>query len=36
MLLFSEIGRYCRLLYEALRSITEFHTYRENLFSEMV
>ncbi|MEN9839112.1 MAG: hypothetical protein RL177_591 [Bacteroidota bacterium] len=36
MLLFSEIGRYCRLLYEALRSITEFHTYRQNLFAEMV
>ncbi len=36
MLLFSEIGQYCRLLYEALRSVTEFHTYRENMFSEMV
>lgn len=36
MLLFSEIGQYFRLLYEALRSVTEFHTYRENMFSEMV
>lgn len=36
MLLFLEIGRYCRLLYEALRSVTETHTYRENLFTEMV
>ncbi len=36
MLLFLEIGRYCRLLYDALRSCTEFHTYRQNLMSEMV
>lgn len=36
MLLFLELGRYARLLYEAIRSATEFRTYRKNLFSEMV
>lgn len=36
MQLFLEIGRYSRLLYEAIRSASEFKTYRKNLFSEMV
>lgn len=36
MRLFVEIGSYSRLLYEAIRSSTEFKTYRENLFAEMV
>lgn len=36
MQLFLELGRYSRLLYEAIRSSTEVRTYRENLFSEMV
>ncbi len=34
--LFIDIGRYCKLLYEALRSCTEFGMYRKNLFAEMV
>jgi phospholipid/cholesterol/gamma-HCH transport system permease protein len=36
MQLFVEIGRYSRLLYEAIRSLTEFKTYRKNLINEMV
>ena len=36
MQLFLEIGNYSRLLYEAIRSMTEFKTYRKNLFTEMV
>jgi phospholipid/cholesterol/gamma-HCH transport system permease protein len=36
MQLFLELGRYSRLLYEAIRSSTEVRTYRESLFSEMV
>jgi len=31
-----QFGQYCLLLYQALRSITEFSTYRKNLFSEFV
>lgn len=36
MQLFLEIGRYSRLLYEAIRSSTEVKTYQKNLLSEMV
>lgn len=31
-----ELGKYSSLLYQALRSSTEFSTYRKNLFSELV
>lgn len=31
-----QLGQYTLLLYQALRSVTEFSTYRENLFSEFV
>jgi phospholipid/cholesterol/gamma-HCH transport system permease protein len=31
-----EFGKYTTLLYQALRSSTEFSTYRKNLFSELV
>ncbi len=31
-----ELGKYTTLLYQALRSSTEFSTYRKNLFSELV
>lgn len=33
---FSELGKYSSLLYQALRSSTEFSTYRKNLFQELV
>jgi phospholipid/cholesterol/gamma-HCH transport system permease protein len=36
MQLFLEIGRYSRLLYDAIRSATEYRTYSKNLLSEMV
>lgn len=32
----SELGKYSSLLYQALRSSTEFSTYRKNLFHELV
>lgn len=32
----SELGKYSTLLYQALRSSTEFSTYRKNLFHELV
>ncbi len=32
----NEIGKYSTLLYQALRSSTEFSTYRKNLFHELV
>ncbi len=32
----SELGKYSSLLYQALRSSTEFSTYRKNLFQELV
>lgn len=32
----SEVGKYSTLLYQALRSSTEFSTYRKNLFQELV
>lgn len=32
----SEVGKYSTLLYQALRSSTEFSTYRKNLFHELV
>src|SRR5690554_5043332 len=32
----NEIGKYSSLLYQALRSSTEFGTYRKNLFQELV
>lgn len=31
-----QLGQYTLLLYQALRSVTEFSTYRENLFNEFV
>lgn len=31
-----ELGKYTTLLYQALRSSTEFSTYRKNLFNELV
>ena len=31
-----QLGQYSLLLYQALRSVTEFSTYRKNLFSEFV
>lgn len=31
-----QLGQYALLLYQALRSVTEFSTYRENLFNEFV
>ena len=31
-----QFGQYTLLLYQALRSVTEFSTYRKNLFSEFV
>ncbi len=31
-----ELGKYSTLLYQALRSSTEFHTYRANLVNELV
>jgi phospholipid/cholesterol/gamma-HCH transport system permease protein len=31
-----ELGKYTTLLYQALRSSTEFSTYRKNLYSELV
>ena len=36
MYAFNELGRYSTLLYQALRSSTEFSTYRGNLFQELV
>lgn len=33
---FNQLGKYTLLLYKALRSSTEFSTYRNNLFSEFV
>lgn len=36
MYAFSELGKYSSLLYQALRSSTEFSTYRKNLFQELV
>lgn len=36
MQLFVDVGRYCRLLYEAIRSSTEFGMYRKSLVSEMI
>ncbi|MEX0680755.1 MAG: ABC transporter permease [Balneolales bacterium] len=36
MQLFVDVGRYCRLIYEAIRSSTEFDMYRKNLVMEMV
>jgi len=36
MQLFSPFGKYCLLLYKAIRSSTEISTYRENLLREMV
>lgn len=36
MQLFIDIGRYCRLNYEAIRSSLEVNMYRRNVFSEMV
>src|SRR6056297_3427949 len=32
----NELGKYSSLLYQALRSSTEFSTYRKNLFQELV
>lgn len=32
----SELGKYSSLLYQALRSSTEFSTYRKSFFNEMV
>lgn len=32
----TELGKYSNLLYQALRSSTEFSTYRKNLFQELV
>ncbi|PWN08206.1 MlaE family ABC transporter permease [Rhodohalobacter mucosus] len=32
----NELGKYSTLLYQALRSSTEFSTYRKNLFQELV
>ncbi|MFU8859316.1 MAG: MlaE family ABC transporter permease [Cyclonatronaceae bacterium] len=34
--IFIDLGRYTRLLYEAIRSATEYRTYWKNLISEMV
>ncbi|MEX2573202.1 MAG: ABC transporter permease, partial [Balneolaceae bacterium] len=31
-----ELGKYSRLLYQALRSLTEFSTYRHNLLNELI
>ena len=36
MQLFTDLGRYCRLLFVALRSSSEFGTYRKNLIAEMI
>lgn len=36
MYAFNELGKYSSLLYQALRSSTEFSTYRGNLFQELV
>jgi phospholipid/cholesterol/gamma-HCH transport system permease protein len=36
MQLFVDVGRYCRLIYEAIRSSTEFGMYRKNIISEMI
>lgn len=36
MQLFVDVGRYCRLIYEAIRSSTEFGMYWKNLILEMV
>lgn len=36
MYAFNELGKYSSLLYQALRSSTEFSTYRKNLFQELV
>ena len=36
MQLFVDVGRYCRLNYEAIRSSLEVSMYRRNVFSEMV
>lgn len=36
MRVFRELGQYSSLLYQALRSSTEFSTYRKNLFHELV
>ncbi|MDI6400496.1 ABC transporter permease [Balneolaceae bacterium ANBcel3] len=36
MRLFIDVGRYCRLIYEAIRSSTEFSMYWKNLINEMV
>ncbi len=34
--LFKNLGEYCLLLYRAIRSSTEFRTYRKNLLLEMI
>ncbi len=36
MQLFVDVGRYCRLIYEAIRSSTEFGMYWKSLINEMV
>lgn len=36
MRVFKELGKYSSLLYQGLRSSTEFSTYRKNLFQELV
>lgn len=36
MYAFKELGKYSSLLYQSLRSSTEFSTYRKNLFHELV
>lgn len=36
MHVFKELGQYSSLLYQGLRSSTEFSTYRKNLFQELV
>jgi phospholipid/cholesterol/gamma-HCH transport system permease protein len=34
--IFYDFGRYCQLLYQAIRSSTEFKTYYKNFISEMI
>jgi len=34
--IFYDFGRYCKLLYQAIRSSTEFKTYYKNFVSEMI
>lgn len=36
MTLFTYFGAYCLLLYQALRSFTEFRTYRKNFIQELI